>query len=443
MKMKLYTLSLALVLVLVLVGSLEARKSKKDQQKWRDNKARHYYRLSLMKKHGLKGNKINDYTKYDVPEGSDDKLQSHKVHHYIPQGYDAKFQSHKVGRYFGKKMHKGKFAKKGKKAHKAMAWLDLKSDADCDLKCKEGEVCISGPVVKKPICVHKKDLKKSMKLFHRYHKKEMKAWKKYQKRHYFKPEQKEEKYGKGHDLAELKKAKLEKLGKRVHFGKEFFHKKEKKNFNPHPKKYAGPVCSNKDMGQMKTRMMGWFHLLHGLDHDARKVHGGNIAKFTKHVSVKKELREYDGLQCQCMKSALWQFHQMDKDNDDHLTDKELAMLEENSLEPCVRPYLKSCDRNQDRKINSDEWCCCFTNVLPPCFSKLNEIRNSGKPVTYMPRCDKEGYYMHEQCKGPTKDQRVCWCVDYNGNEYKDTVTNGRAHCSKIQKYGHKKTVPLV
>lgn len=49
----------------------------------------------------------------------------------------------------------------------------------------------------------------------------------------------------------------------------------------------------------------------------------------------------------------------------------------------------------------------------------------------IPRCDKEGYYMREQCKGNPKHGGSCWCVDMNGNEMKGTLKEGRAHCSKI------------
>merc|ERR1711936_724445 len=77
--------------------------------------------------------------------------------------------------------HKGiKHYKKGKFNHKQkLEWLRLKSDYACDLNCKDGEVCISGPVEAKPICIRKKDLKK----------REKKAWKKFQKQKYYKSDE--------------------------------------------------------------------------------------------------------------------------------------------------------------------------------------------------------------------------------------------------------------
>ena len=53
---------------------------------------------------------------------------------------------------------------------------------------------------------------------------------------------------------------------------------------------------------------------------------------------------------------------MDNDEDDHLTLDEMAILEENKMEPCMKPYLTSCDRDGNGLLSSAEWCCCFSNV---------------------------------------------------------------------------------
>lgn len=348
-------------------------------------------------------------------------------HHHGHNGMGKKAYRMEGGHHHGHHKMKGKHHKRGKVSHKKhLAWLKVKSAADCGLQCGHGEVCISGPVDTKPLCVRKKDLKKSMKLFHRYQKKEMKAWRKFQRENYSGIKD-HEYYKFDSSMADMKKKHLDKHGYSHHLD---LHK-GKHMKKPHVPGLVGKEeCTTSEFSQMRTRMMGWFHLLHGQDHLAKKQ-AGNIKHFHKHVSVKKELREHDGNRCECFKSAMWQFNQMDKNGDDHLNEFEMSVMEENSMEPCMRPYLTSCDRNADGKLSSDEWCCCFANVVAPCFKKLDEIRRSGKPVTYMPRCDKEGYYMREQCMGETKDAFKCWCVDYNGNPYKGTEKEGRAHCSKM------------
>lgn len=356
-------------------------------------------------------------------------------------------------------MHKGKKPwKKGKFSHKQqLEWLRVKSDKACEIACKDGEVCISGPVEAKPICVRKKDLKKSMKLFQRYQKKEKKAWKKFQKENYNKKDQdqyyskfdvtdsdsmmtkeyemKDNKMDK-HHMKEMKKHHKKGMKKHHMKGMKKHHMKGMKmhhmedSMKPHvPAKFSkSGVCTIDDFSQIRARMMGWFHLMHGQDHLAKKEMEMNLKHFHKKVSVQKESRVHNGNQCTCFKSAMWQFKELDKDGNDHLMSDELSMVEENSAEPCIQPYLTSCDLDADGKLSSDEWCCCFANVLAPCLREAAKIQSeeaAGKKATYKPSCDKEGYYHQEQCS-----EDKCWCVDYNGNVYKETITEGRAHCHK-------------
>ncbi|KAI8794888.1 testican-1 isoform X1 [Biomphalaria glabrata] len=332
---------------------------------------------------------------------------------------------------YSKKYRKNKFSRKGKfDQRNQMSWLNIKKGSDCEIKCSRKSVCITGPIDDKPICVSKKDLKKSLKLFHRYEKQEMKASKKFKKNKYNHAEA--EKYPASDEkididvsteVTEVDNVKTD-IQKPVLTGKVIPNSEENE-----------AVCTSKQFSQMRSRMMGWFHLLHGQDHQARQMHGGNIKHFYKHVSVKKELREYDGHKCECLKSAMWQFHQMDKNVDDKLNYTEMSILEENSMEPCMKLYLSTCDHDGDSHLSSNEWCCCFSNVVAPCYKKVDEIMKSGEPVTFKPRCDREGYYMREQCTNEKDGSYTCWCVDYNGNEIKSSRTQGRAHCSKLAMNG--------
>ncbi|BFZ02749.1 hypothetical protein BsWGS_05788 [Bradybaena similaris] len=346
---------------------------------------------------------------------------------------------------YDRESSKMKQHKKAKSAHKEghkdhLTWLHINKESECGIQCKSGEVCITGPIDTKPLCVLKKDLKKSMKMFHRFQKKEMKAWKQFKKEHHsdgsFHADYNSISKKSKMDIEEMKKHQLE--AQNVDHQKDMV--KTKAEFQPfvHLESEVPEECSTSQFTQMRTRLMGWFHLLHGQDHLARKAHDGNIKHFYKHVSVKKELREHQGNKCECLKSAMWQFLQMDKDGDDYLNGEEMSVLKDNTLEPCMQPYLTSCDQDADGKFSSNEWCCCFSNVVAPCFKKVDETRRSGQPVTYMPRCDKEGYFMREQCSGESEKDFKCWCVDYNGNVHKGTDTNGRAHCNKMSIYGMEK-----
>jgi len=338
----------------------------------------------------------------------------------------------KKGKHHKKDKH-GKFSPK-----KNMEWLKVKGDQACAPSCKDGDVCIVGPIDAKPICVRFKDLKKSMKLFHKYQKKEMKAWRKFKKAKYHQvdldtayPPTEEEKQ----NLLELKKAHMmdiDSQGWEMHEkkGKHNKHHNMKEMTKSHQAKNSDEkACTPDEFSQMRSRLSGWFHVLHGVDHITKKA-DLSIKHFHKQSSVKKEMRQHMGGQCVCSKSSMWYFMQLDKDGNDHLSDVEMSAMEHINTEPCVQPYLTQCDQDADGKLSSDEWCCCFAHVAPPCYNRLSEIKKTQEAVTYVPRCDKEGYYMKEQCSGEKNDGFKCWCVDANGTELKGTnVEGGRAHCS--------------
>lgn len=66
--------------------------------------------------------------------------------------------------------------------------------------------------------------------------------------------------------------------------------------------------------------------------------------------------------CHCVRSIIWEFKRLDFDGDKHITKSELSKIENNQMEPCVEPFMESCDRNHDSKLTRHEWCCCFAAV---------------------------------------------------------------------------------
>ena len=71
--------------------------------------------------------------------------------------------------------------------------------------------------------------------------------------------------------------------------------------NGMPSETAPKTCDNAALDEMRRRLTGWFHLLHGKDHQHH--HGsGHHHRSHRHMSVKKELRESDAgkrLGCLC------------------------------------------------------------------------------------------------------------------------------------------------
>ncbi|GFO32051.1 testican-3, partial [Plakobranchus ocellatus] len=338
------------------LGRAEAQK--KSKLKWEEKK----YGKSLL-------------TKGDVDLDLD---QSHVMDtnkkHLSWKAYGNKQKKiNKSGRWTKKwrKGRRGKYHKKSKKARrnkynpdkitKRMPWMMFLSEADCEMKCDKKEICMNNPLEAKPVCVHFKDLKKSMKLFRKYQKKEKKAWHKFHKdnSHHLKQTD---------DVFKTEKVKQAPVDDKLAL-QEALKKKDKmiksaeKSWNKAPgalfpsKAEAPKECETSDFSQMRTRIMGWFHLLRSQKKGLMK--GQRKHKAHKH-SVKKQLEAGDS--CQCMKSAMYEFHQMDQDGDDQLNERETAILEGNSMEPCMKPYLRSCDHNADGVLSSAEWCCCFANV---------------------------------------------------------------------------------
>lgn len=66
--------------------------------------------------------------------------------------------------------------------------------------------------------------------------------------------------------------------------------------------------------------------------------------------------------CDCLKSVMWEFRQLDADGDHSVNRTELTVIENNELEPCLHPYLWSCDKDFDGQLSRLEWCCCFPEV---------------------------------------------------------------------------------
>ena len=66
--------------------------------------------------------------------------------------------------------------------------------------------------------------------------------------------------------------------------------------------------------------------------------------------------------CLCSKSVMWEFRKQDIKVDGHLTAREMVSMESNRREPCMKPLLKSCDKNADGQLTRGEWCCCFQDT---------------------------------------------------------------------------------
>lgn len=61
----------------------------------------------------------------------------------------------------------------------------------------------------------------------------------------------------------------------------------------------------------------------------------------------------------CKDSIGWMFSKLDINSDLYLDQAELAAINLDKYEVCIRPFFNSCDSYRDGKVSTAEWCLCF------------------------------------------------------------------------------------
>lgn len=67
------------------------------------------------------------------------------------------------------------------------------------------------------------------------------------------------------------------------------------------------------------------------------------------------------------------FGHLDLNNDGYLSLQEMYDLEHDQNERCIKPFIDTCDLNQDNAINTREWCRCFEKTDRPCAAVRRRI----------------------------------------------------------------------
>ncbi|KAG7261035.1 hypothetical protein CRUP_001378 [Coryphaenoides rupestris] len=76
------------------------------------------------------------------------------------------------------------------------------------------------------------------------------------------------------------------------------------------------------------------------------------------VAKKKPVLD-KSLVASCKDSIGWMFSRLDSDGDLYLDHGELAAINLDKYEVCIRPFFNSCDSFKDGKVSTAEWCFCF------------------------------------------------------------------------------------
>ncbi|XP_038816729.1 testican-2-like [Salvelinus namaycush] len=188
-------------------------------------------------------------------------------------------------------------------------------------------------------------------------------------------------------------------------------------------------CTGQDLSDLGDRLRDWFQLLQGnakLNNNS-KTGASNTAGATsgsgKSVVVS------------CKDSVGWMFSKLDTNSDLYLDQAELAAINLDKYEVCIRSFFNSCDSYRDGKVSTAEWCLCFWRQKPPCLAELERIQvqegGKNKLGLFIPSCNEDGYYRKLQCD---QARGECWCVDQQGGELASSRIHGNPDCDEAVAY---------
>ncbi|XP_042154998.1 testican-2 isoform X1 [Oncorhynchus tshawytscha] len=190
-------------------------------------------------------------------------------------------------------------------------------------------------------------------------------------------------------------------------------------------------CTGQDLSDLGDRLREWFQLLQGnakLNNNSR-TGASNTAEATSGSVLDRSVV------VSCKDSVGWMFSKLDTNSDQYLDLAELAAINLDKYEVCIRPFFNSCDSYRDGKVSTAEWCLCFWRQKPPCLAELERIQvqegGKNKLGLFIPSCNEDGYYRKLQCD---QARRECWCVDQQGGELASSRIHGNPDCDEAVAY---------
>ncbi|XP_052354678.1 testican-2 isoform X2 [Oncorhynchus keta] len=187
-------------------------------------------------------------------------------------------------------------------------------------------------------------------------------------------------------------------------------------------------CTGQDLSDLGDRLKEWFQLLQGnakLNNNSR-TGASNTAKATSGSVLDRSVV------VSCKDSVGWMFSKLDTNSDQYLDQAELAAINLDKYEVCIRPFFNSCDSYRDGKVSTAEWCLCFWRQKPPCLAELERIQvqegGKNKLGLFIPSCNEDGYYRKLQCD---QARGECWCVDQQGGELASSRIHGNPDCERL------------
>ncbi|NXK96466.1 TICN2 protein, partial [Formicarius rufipectus] len=181
------------------------------------------------------------------------------------------------------------------------------------------------------------------------------------------------------------------------------------------------LCTGQDLADLGDRLRDWFQLLR----ENAKQNGSSGLPASPATALERSVA------AACKEAVGWMFARLDTSGDLFLEAAELAAINLDKYEVCIRAFFNSCDTSRDGRVSAPEWCFCFWREKPPCLRELEKIQiqeaTKKKPGTFIPSCDEDGYYRRAQCEPGGGE---CWCVDQHGAELTGTRGHGSPDCDE-------------
>ncbi|NWT88345.1 TICN2 protein, partial [Lanius ludovicianus] len=186
------------------------------------------------------------------------------------------------------------------------------------------------------------------------------------------------------------------------------------------------LCTGQDLADLGDRLRDWFQLLR----ENAKQNGSGGLPSSPTTALERSVA------ATCKEAVGWMFARLDTSGDLFLEAAELAAINLDKYEVCIRAFFNSCDTSKDGRVSAPEWCFCFWRESASGQGGDGAVgTGAGGGVgghcfptgTFIPSCDEDGYYRRAQCEPGGGE---CWCVDQHGAELTGTRGHGSPDCGE-------------
>ncbi|NWH54729.1 TICN2 protein, partial [Fregata magnificens] len=181
-------------------------------------------------------------------------------------------------------------------------------------------------------------------------------------------------------------------------------------------------CTGQDLADLGDRLRDWFQLLR----ENAKQNGSSGLPASPATALERSVA------ASCKEAVGWMFARLDTSGDLFLEAAELAAINLDKYEVCIRAFFNSCDTSKDGRVSAPEWCFCFWRE-----SASRRGGEGGAVGMGAVHCgaggmhttggDEDGYYRRAQCEPGGGE---CWCVDQHGAELTGTRGRGSPDCGE-------------